>query len=258
MPYPLTNVLLDTLPVETMRALAPQLMRVPLPVRTPLYEANATPRYVHFLTSGIASVVSTMSDGQTMEAATIGREGVPQGIHLLASLPLPTRCFMQVAGTALRMEYQVLARLQTQDAHLHQALLAHAQYQNLMAAQLIACGRLHDVRSRMARWILMLQDRTGDDVFKLTHAIFAGMLGSQRTTVTAAAVELQELGMLAHERGTIRIVSRDGLEAVSCECYRVTHRLLDSLYAGARHRRLPVAGQHAEGKRSPLIVRCRR
>lgn len=241
MTYPLTNVLLDTLPIETTRALSPQLMRVPLPIRTSLYEANEMPRYVHFLTSGIASIVTTMSDGQTIEVATVGREGAPQGIHLLAPMPVPTRCFMQVAGTGLRVELRVLARLQAQDEHLHRALLAYAQYQNLMAGQFVACSRLHGVKARLARWLLMLQDRTGDSVLKLTQAFLADMLGSQRTTVTEVAGELEAEGMVEHERGTVRILNRSALEDASCECYGVTRRLLDSLYAMAGQRVLHAA-----------------
>jgi len=243
MTYALSNVLLDMLPSETARSLSSQLMRVPLPAQSILYEANKTPRHVHFLTSGIASAVNIMSDGQRVEVTVVGREGAPQGIHLLAPISVPTRCFMQIAGTALRMDYHVLLRMLGKDEHLRRALLAYAQYQNLMTAQFVACGRLHGVRERLTRRLLMLQDRMGDGVLKLTQASLAGTLGAQRTTVTAVCGELEHKGILAHERGTLRILQRSALEAASCECYRVTRRLLESLYAEAGQRvDYPAAG----------------
>lgn len=256
MTYPLTNVLLDSLPPDSLRLISPQLMRVPLPIRTSLYESNETPRYVHFLTSGIASVVTTMSDGQTIEVATVGREGAPQGIHLLAPMPVPSRCFMQVAGTGFRVEFRVLARLQAQDEHLRRALLAYAQYQNLMVGQFVACSRLHGVKARLARWLLMLQDRTGDSVLKLTQAFLADMIGSQRTTVTEVAGALETEGVVEHERGTVHILNRSGLENISCECYWVTRKLLSCLYAMAGQSVLDTNEHHPTRSNTTRNKRC--
>src|ERR1700721_590383 len=108
--YPLSNVLIDALPEENKRKLLKQVTRVNVPIRTSLYEPGDAPKFAHFLTSGIASVVSTMADGSTTEVGTLGREGVPQALHLLGSLHVPTRCFMQIGGTRLRMEFGVLQR----------------------------------------------------------------------------------------------------------------------------------------------------
>jgi hypothetical protein len=142
-----------------------------------------------------------------------------------------------------RMDYRVLLRMQAKDEHLRRALLAYAQYQNLMTAQFVACGRLHGVRERLARRLLMLQDRMGEGVLKLTQASLAGTLAVQRTKVTAVCGELEYEGILAHERGTLRILKRSALEAASCEWYRVTRRQLDSLYAEAGQRvDYPAAG----------------
>ncbi|MFT4113327.1 Crp/Fnr family transcriptional regulator [Silvibacterium sp.] len=188
------------------------------------------PRYIHFLTSGIASIVTSMSNGQTVEVATVGREGAPQGIHLLGSLPIPTRCFMQMAGTALRADFKVMARLQAQDQHLRKALMVYTQYQALIAAQIVACNRLHGVKARLARWLLMLQDRTGESVQGLTQEFLAEMIGSQRTTVTEVTGALAEKGLIEHARGKVRIINRAGLSGVACECYPVTCRMLQSIF----------------------------
>jgi CRP-like cAMP-binding protein len=233
MPYPLSNVLIDSLLPETRKKLLAQVSKVPVPIRTSLYEPGEMPRYVHFLTSGIASIVTTMSDGQTVEVATVGREGAPQGIHVLGHIPVPSRCFMQVGGTGLRIEFKVLERLQSQEPDLHKALLVYAQYQSLMSGQVVACNRLHNVRARLARWLLMLQDRTGDTVIKLTQEFLGDMIGSQRTTVNEVAGALEERGAIARSRGTIRVLDRVALENISCECYPVTRTLLGALYSTA-------------------------
>jgi hypothetical protein len=93
--YPLTSVLIDALPEESRRKLLKQVARVNIPLRASLYEPGNPPRFAHFLTSGIASVVTVMGDGSTAEVGTLGREGVPQALHLLRELHIPTRSFMQ-------------------------------------------------------------------------------------------------------------------------------------------------------------------
>ena len=228
--YPLSNVLIDALPEDSRRKLLSQLSRMNIPTRTSLYEAGEAPRFAHFLTSGIASVVTTMSDGSTSEVGTLGREGVPQALHLLGSAPVPTRCFMQIGGTCLRMEFRVLERIFNEDETLRRLFLGYAQYQALMLGQVAGCNRLHDVTGRLARWLLMIQDRTGNSLLKLTQEFVGQMIGSQRTTVSEVAGGLQERGLIEYARGSIRIIDRIGLEDASCECYSITRGLLAEVY----------------------------
>jgi CRP-like cAMP-binding protein len=228
--YPLTNVLIDALPEESRRRLLKQVTRVNVPTRTSLYEPGDAPRFAHFLTSGIASVVTTMGDGSTTEVGTLGREGVPQALHLLGELHVPTRCFMQIGGTGLRMEFGVLQRLFHADEALRRIFLAYAQYQSLMLSQVAGCNRLHDVTERLARWLLMIQDRTGNTLLKLTQEFLAQMIGSQRTTVSEVAGGLQDRGIIEYVRGSIKILDRTALENASCECYPLTRNLLVDIY----------------------------
>jgi hypothetical protein len=102
----LSNILIDALPDAGRKSLVNHLKPVALPVKTSLYEPDDTPKYVHFLTSGIASIVTSMVGGETTEVGTVGREGTPQGVHLLGPVAMTTRCSMQIAGTALRMDYK--------------------------------------------------------------------------------------------------------------------------------------------------------
>ncbi len=230
MAYPLSNVLLEALPPDSRQKVLKQVTRVNLPIRTSLYEPMDRPKYAHFLTSGIASVVTTMGDGSTSEVGTLGREGVPQGLHLLGRLPVSTRCFMQISGSGLRMEFCVLERLFQTDEEVRRVFLIYAQYQSLMLGQVAGCNRLHDVSGRLARWLLMIQDRTGNAVLTLTQDFLAQMIGSQRTTISEAAGGLQQRGFIEYARGSIQILDRAGLENASCECYRITRSLLADVY----------------------------
>lgn len=236
MAYPLTNVLLDALPEESRRRIMAHLRAVALPVRTSLYEPDDLPKYVHFLTSGIASIVASMKDGESTEVGTTGREGLPQALHLMGTLAVPTRGFMQVAGTGLRMDFKKFEQIFATDEHIRQVVLAYTQSHCVMVSQVAACNRMHSVEARLARWLLMIHDRTSSSVLKLTQEFLAQMIGSQRTTVGAVAGALQDEGLIEYSRGTIRLLDRVGLEQVSCECYPVTRRLLDCLYARASQR----------------------
>ena len=230
MVYPLSNVLVDALPEKSRRELLRQVTRVNVPIRTSLYEPGDPPKFAHFLTSGVASVVTTMGDGSTIEVGTLGREGVPQALHLLGELRVPTRCFMQIGGTSLRIEFGVLQRLFYSDEALRRIFLAYTQYQGLMLGQVAGCNRLHDATGRLARWLLMIQDRTGNTLLKLTQEFLAEMIGSQRTTVSEVAGGLQERGLIEYARGSIKILDRIGLENTSCECYTITRNLLEDVY----------------------------
>jgi CRP-like cAMP-binding protein len=228
--YPISNVLIDALPRESRHKLLKEVSRVNVPSGTSLYEPGDPPKFAHFLTSGIASVVTTMGNGRTSEVGTLGREGVPQAFHLLGELQVPTRCFMQIGGTGLRIEYSVLQRLFLADEAMRRIFLTYTQYQSIMLSQVAGCSRLHDVAGRLARWLLMIQDRTGTRLLELTQEFLAHMLGSQRTTVSEVAGGFQDRRLIEYTRGSIKIIDRIGLENASCECYPITRKLLADVY----------------------------
>jgi CRP-like cAMP-binding protein len=230
MSYPMSNVLLDSMPETDRQKLLRHLKPVTLSIKTPLYEPDEQPKHIHFLTSGIASIVITMADGATTEVGTVGREGAPQGIHLLGPVPSSTRCFMQVAGTGLRMDYKTCERIFEEQSAIRRPLLAYAQYQSALQGQVAGCNRLHGVEARLARWLLMVQDRTGNELLKLTQEFLGQMMGSQRTTVGSVAGALQARGLINYSRGNVRVLNRKGLENAACECYPIMLELLQSLY----------------------------
>jgi CRP-like cAMP-binding protein len=227
--HPLTNRLLDSI-----SSVEPEFLKhlhpVPLPLKTMMYEVHQPPRYAYFLTSGIASVVTVMGAGDGVEVGLIGREGVPQALHLLGPERGDTRAFMQVAGTGLRMDFKRFEEAFRQTPALNSAILRYVQSEALMMGQLAACNRLHELEERLARWLLMVADRTGDLKMELTQEFLAEMLGTRRSTVTIAASALQRSGLINYQRGHIEILDRDRLKDAACECYPVTRRLLQNLY----------------------------
>jgi CRP-like cAMP-binding protein len=224
----LSNSILNALPPQ-LNGFRSKLTAVPLPVGMAIYEAHEVPRFAHFLTSGIASVVTTMQDGGSVETGMWASEGVAECMHLSGSDRVPSRCFMQMAGTALRMPFADLEHGFETLQPLREGIQNSIQVQALILGQLVACNRLHEVEARLARWILMLQDRVQEDVLLITQEFLAEMLGSRRTTVTMAAGALQRIGMIEYQRGRVHILDRERLEGAACECYPVIRELGNGL-----------------------------
>jgi CRP-like cAMP-binding protein len=225
-----TNLLLSSLSAGSHEHLMDISKAVPLPLKTSLYEAEETPAYAYFLTSGIASVVTTVADGGTAEVGLIGREGVVGVLHILGPAPVPSRCFMQLEGTGRRISLSELRKAFRSSPEIHDRLLEFVQEQALSLGQIAGCHRLHEAEERLARWLLMAQDRTESDVLNFTQEFLAMMLGARRTTVTMVAGAMQQSGLIEYRRGRVKILSRENLEAAACDCYQVIKQLYASLY----------------------------
>jgi CRP-like cAMP-binding protein len=224
------NRLLDSLSIDALKGLLPRLHPIVLPLRTILFEPEVTPTYAYFLTSGIASVVAASVEGGLVEVEVVGREGAVGALHLLGPGMVPTQCFMQLSGTALRMRLTELRTVFHESAEVRGRILEFVQAQSLTLSQIAGCHRLHEAEARLARWLLMVQDRVEMETLELTQTFLAEMLGSQRTTVSAVAADLQRKGLIEYSRGRVRIMDRSGLESTACYCYGVTRGLLAKLY----------------------------
>jgi CRP-like cAMP-binding protein len=220
-----SNLLLGTLPPAYRNSLLARMKPVSLPLRTVLYEPGEVPKYAHFITSGIVSIVSSMSTGASAEVGIWGSEGLVESFHLLGRAMIPNRCFVQMEATSLRMPYKDLQKEFQENSQMRDAILQCAQTQAFILSQLAACNRLHEAEERLARWLLMVRDRVASDSYSLTQEFLATMLGARRTTVTAAAGELQRDGLIKYSRGKIRIVDSAGLEDAACECYKTVRNL---------------------------------
>jgi CRP-like cAMP-binding protein len=189
----------------------------------------ASLRHVYFPTSGVISLTVLMEDGKEVETATIGNEGM---IGLPVALGLdsnPIRAVSQVAGVGLRIPAPAFLKALKQGGTLDRLVRWYTAYSLRCAHQTCACNLLHSVEERMCRWLLMSHDRVGKNEFSMTHEYLAELLGVHRQTVTVAAGTLQTAGLLTYRRGILRVLNRPGLEAASCECYRVTTTFYDRI-----------------------------
>jgi CRP-like cAMP-binding protein len=200
---------------------------IPLPVGKVLTRPGEVPEYAHFMVSGITSVVTYMNDGGAAEVGLIGKEGVVEAMHLLGSANSPTTAFVQVAGSALRIQFRDMEKEAFASAPLLRGILEFVQRHNFTLTQIAACNGLHEIEERLARWLLMVQDRVESPRFDLTQEFMASMLGTRRTSVTLAAGRLQQSGLIEYRRGHIRILDRERLQTAACECYPIVRDLVD-------------------------------
>ncbi len=201
--------------------LRPQLDFVDLPQGYVLHEPGEKIEFAYFLNSGMTSLVVSTSEGRSCEIGIIGREGMVGAPLAVGLRHAPYRALMQIAGNGLRVRADVLSDLLPEFSRLKEQLLRYVFLQGFQVAQAAACNRLHEIEQRLARWLLMCQDRVDSDVLLLTHEFLANMLGTGRPTVTLATGVLQRAGLIENLRGTVRIINRKNLEAAACECYGV-------------------------------------
>jgi CRP-like cAMP-binding protein len=215
------NRLLLSIPHQEYDVLLPQLEFVDLTLRQRLHESSDGLEYGYFLNVGLASLVIITRDGRSVEVGIVGREGFI-GTPLAAGLNrTPYGACVQAKGNGVRIKAEVLEVTLSETPNLRLRLNQYAQIQGMQVAQLAACNRLHEIDQRLARWLLMCQDRICSDLLPMTHEFFAEMLGTGRPTVSTAAAVLQRAGYIEYARGTVKITDRRGLEEAACECYGV-------------------------------------
>ena len=204
------------------------------PLRTHLYAPEVKPAHAYFVLSGIVSIVSTTLAGNTAEVGIIGAEGMAGAVHLLGPCVVSSSAFMQLEGTLLRIPFNELKTLFREHEEIRDRILEFVQEHTLTVGQLAACNRLHEAEERLARWLLMAEDRTQSSVLNFTQEFLGMMLGSRRTTVSLVASGLQQKGLISYSRGKVRILDRPGLEAAACDCYPIIRNLNANLYRKGR------------------------
>jgi len=215
------NQLLAALPDDDYQRLQSFLEDVPLALKQVLFEKQAPIEYVYFPIDCIISLVIKMENGEMVEVGTVGDEGAVGVPLVFEGSRSPFTAFAQVPGRALRMRAQDLFAALEQNGPLANLMRRYAEAFLGQVAQGGACNQLHSVAQRCARWLLLTQDRLHTDEFPLTQEFLCQMLGVRRATVSEIASAFQKAGYIRYHRGWMTIVDRRGLEATSCECYRV-------------------------------------
>jgi len=216
-----SNIILLSLPDEEYTLLRPHLEPVELPQYEILHEPGEKIDFTYFLNDGMASLVVLSRDGRSVEVGIVSKEGMV-GMSLTAGLQRGTfRAIMQMSGSGLRIRSEVFEALLACAPTLRSELNRFALLHGLQVAQLSACNRLHEIEQRLARWLLMCQDRVDSPLLPLTHEFLAQMLGTGRPSVSLAAGALENAGLIENLRGTVKILNRKSLEEAACECYGV-------------------------------------
>jgi CRP-like cAMP-binding protein len=220
------NHLLESLPDAERETLISHLRPGHLSVKTVIFDPGQPITHIHFPVDGVVSLVTPLADGNIVEVATIGNEGIV-GVPLVPGGSLAVRAISQVAGRTLRMDAAEFIKSLERVPVFRALVQRYVQALFGQISQAAACNRLHSNEERLSRWLLMSHDRVGTDTFPITHEFLGQMLGSRRATVTLSAGLLQSAGLIRYHRGRVTISDREGLESVSCECYGIIKAALD-------------------------------
>jgi CRP-like cAMP-binding protein len=226
---PITNLILASLSESDYQKLSASLEPVSLSMGQALYETDLKISYVYFPENAIISLIQTTQAGQSVEVGLVGREGMA-GISLISGLiDSPYRAIVQIANGGWRMEADTFKEEFNKGGAFHDLILRYQHGLMMQIANTAVCNRLHPVEQRLARWLLMTQDRVQANELYLTHEFIATMLGVGRVPVTLAAGMLQKAGLIQYSRGEITISNRAGLELVACECYLLSKAEFDKV-----------------------------
>jgi CRP-like cAMP-binding protein len=177
--------------------------------------------YVFFPDSGVVSVVAVYADGSIIEMATIGREGCTDVQAVFGAKRSSVQLLVQIPGTAAKMSRAAFTRAMQSMPSFRTLMYAYVQAFLEQVMVSVACNGAHDLKQRLARWLLMMRDRSDGDALPITQSLLAEMLGVQRPTITNAARELERAGLITRGRRQVTILDRQGLMEASCECYQL-------------------------------------
>ena len=226
---PRTNHLLAALPEAEFARWQAHLEPCEMPLGKVLFEAGSECTHAYFPSTSIISMMYLTEDGESVETAVAGCEGIV-GLPLLMSGSLaPGRAVVRGAGHGFRMKASWLMQEFDRSRPVQQLLLRYMQAFLTQTAQTAVCNRHHSLEQQLCRWLLMSLDRLPSDEILATQELIASTLGVRREGVTAAAGHLQDAGLIAYRRGHISVLNREGLERSVCECYAVVKQQYEVL-----------------------------
>ncbi len=198
-----------------------------------LYDSGERLSHVYFPVRSFISLIMPVDACSSLEVGLVGDEGM-LGVPLVLGVDVsPLRAVVQGAGSALRMEAATFGRALGRSDPLRRELARYVFVHLHQLAQTAACTRFHVVEARLARWLLMTQDRAHSSTFHVTQEFLAQMLGVRRVGVTKAAGSLQRRNLICYRRGDVTVIDRHGLKAASCGCYKADRRSYDRILGPA-------------------------
>jgi CRP-like cAMP-binding protein len=224
------NKILATLAASDYQHFLSQLEHITFSLGDVVYELGDKIDYVYFPETAVFSMLCTMENGDTAEVGPVGREGMV-GLNIFFGSDIsPTQLVVHVSGTALRVDAEVLKReLRSDRSVMPHLLFRYTQMLLAITGQSSACNKLHTLEQQLAKWLLMMHDYVSDELL-LTHELIALTLGVRRAGISGSAAEFKNEGLIDYHRGHIQVISRTGLEAKACECYKVIRNEYERLY----------------------------
>jgi CRP-like cAMP-binding protein len=235
---PRSNLLLRALSAEDLARLEVDLTVLRVPARTVLYARDEPIRFVFFPLNGVASVVATDGNGSAIEIVAVGREGMLGVPALLGAGQAPSDVVMEIGGAVGRVRVEPMLAWIAGSEAAERISDRYVAARLAQTGQSAACHRLHHLDTRVARWLLDMHDRVGDEEFMLTQESLAAMLGVTRPKVSIAANRMRAEGAIGYLHGCLRILDRPLLERLSCECYFTIRAEFERLLPG---REMPAA-----------------
>jgi CRP-like cAMP-binding protein len=223
-----TNVILANLPTSELAQIRPHLEYQEFSRHEPLSDPEEQIQYGYFLNSGMASCLIRTSAGGSVEVALVGRGGFVGSPLLFGVERSPLRIIVQVPGDGYRIKSEIFQGLLPSTPELFRKVGRHLLLQSMQTAQTAACNRLHSLQQRLARWLLMANDRVGPE-FAMTQEYLAEMLGTGRPSVSLTASQMQKAGAIQYARGLMRVVDPKVLERLSCECHAAVQAMVRGL-----------------------------
>ncbi len=220
------NELLTALPPVIYERLAPHLQRVRLEAGSVLFDVGAPVDYIWFITRGIVSLLGITENGASVEVAMAGHDSVIGFPEIVGSNETEYRAQVLITGAALRVSARILQTAINRESQIYLPLIDHTRILSKQITQAAICNQFHTIDQRLPRWLLLARDRTRYGAFNITHEAMAEILGVSRSGVSSAAGELQTKGLIHYARGRITVLDPQGLEVLSCECYRILSRII--------------------------------
>jgi len=220
------NRLLLALPSRNLKRLMPELEHIRCQRAQVLMDADSSLDHVFFPDSGVVSVVAVYADGSIIETATIGREGCSGVQAILGAKRSSVQLLVQIPGSAAKMSRVAFTRTMHSMPSFRSLMEAYIEAFLEQVMVSVACNGAHSLKQRLARWLLMMRDRSDGDALPITQDLLAEMLGVQRPTITNASREFERAGLIERGRRQLTILDRQGLTETSCECYQLVRARL--------------------------------
>ena len=218
---PRANRLLSVLKPDAYERLSPKLKPVTLAAREILYQPNQPIHAIYFPETAVICQMTVMSDGATMETATVGFEGASWISAHIGAPSMPCQTIVAIGGEAQTLAIDDLSQELVENEHFADVLTKYSHALLIHCMRLAGCAGLHTVEQRCARWILTASDRVSADRFSVTHEFIAMMLGCRRSSASIVIEKFEKEGMVTTRRGQIELADREGLLKASCECYGI-------------------------------------